>query len=122
MAAKPPTATVVDEVVSSRLRLVDQRYTAGRRDIVRSLLDAPRPMTIPELLAGSPGIKQSSAYRNLQVLEQVGVVHRIITSGEHARFELTEDLMGHHHHLICTGCGRVDDFTVPAQVERRLDD
>ena len=55
------------------------------------------------------------------MLEQVGVVHRIVTSGEHARFELAEDLVGHHHHLICTECGRVDDFTVPATLEQSLE-
>ena len=40
-------------------------------------------------------------YRNLVVLEQAGVVHRIVTDDEFARFELAEDLTGHHHHLIC---------------------
>ena len=111
----------VDDVVTDRLRLVDQRYTSGRRRLVAALMDAPRPVTIPELIEDQPGLRQSSAYRNLHVLEQVGVVHRIVTSGEHARFELAEDLVGHHHHLICTECGRVDDFTVPAKLEQSLE-
>jgi Fe2+ or Zn2+ uptake regulation protein len=111
----------IERVVAERLGLVDQRYTSGRRKLVASLMAAPRPETIPELLDRSPGLRQSSAYRNLHVLEQVGVVHRIVTSGEHARFELAEDLVGHHHHLICTECGRVDDFTVPAKLERTLE-
>jgi Fe2+ or Zn2+ uptake regulation protein len=111
----------IDTVVAERLGLVDQRYTSGRRRLVALLKDGARPETIPELLDRSPGLRQSSAYRNLHVLEQVGVVHRIVTSGEHARFELAEDLVGHHHHLICTDCGRVDDFTVPAQLERSLE-
>ncbi len=111
----------IDEVVIERLRLVDQRYTSGRRRLIETLMAAPRPETIPELLQRTPGLRQSSAYRNLHVLEQVGVVHRIVTSGEHARFELTEDLVGHHHHLICTECGRVDDFTVPATLEQNLE-
>jgi Fe2+ or Zn2+ uptake regulation protein len=117
----PLSPSSIDDVVTDRLRLVDQRYTSGRRRLIASLMAAPRPETIPELLERSPGLRQSSAYRNLHVLEQVGVVHRIVTSGEHARFELTEDLVGHHHHLICTDCGRVDDFTVPAKLERSLE-
>jgi len=44
-----------------------------------------------------------------------------VTSDERARYELAEDLMGHHHHLICTSCGRVDDFTVSPQMERSLE-
>ena len=28
------------------------------------------------------------------------------------RHELTEDLAGHHHHLICAECGRVEDVQI----------
>ena len=49
------------------------------------------------------------------------MVRRIVTSDEHARFELAEDLTGHHHHLVCGTCGRVEDFTVSHQLERSLD-
>jgi Fur family transcriptional regulator, ferric uptake regulator len=87
------------------------------------VLDAAgAPLTLPQLLEQSTGLAQSSAYRNLAVLERAGVAHRIVTTGDHARWELTEDLTDHHHHhLICTGCGDVTDFTVPKDVERRLD-
>ena len=109
------------DAVASRLRVADQRYTVGRRRLVELLADAPRPATIPELLGRAPSLAQSSAYRNLVVLEEAGVAHRIVTSDERARYELAEDLIGHHHHLICTSCGRVDDFTVSTQMERSLE-
>src|SRR6266568_8874464 len=91
------------DTVSTRLKRANQRVTANRKAIVDALSASPRPMTIPELL-GSPagrGLAQSSVYRNLVVLEQAGLVHRIVTDGEFARFELAEDLTEHHHHLIC---------------------
>lgn len=106
--------------VAERLRRADQRYTRGRRQLVELLANAPRPATIPELLDGRPTLAQSSLYRNLVVLEDVGVAHRVVTSNERSRYELAEDLMGHHHHMICTTCGRVDDFTVSTQMERSL--
>jgi Fe2+ or Zn2+ uptake regulation protein len=59
-------------------------------------------------------------YRNLMLLEQSGLVQRIVTNDDWARFELAEDLTGHHHHLICSSCGIVRDFTVPPQVERSV--
>ncbi|MBK6856024.1 MAG: transcriptional repressor [Microthrixaceae bacterium] len=96
-----------------------QRYTAGRRSLVEVLGQAGRPLTAAEILeAGS--LPQSSAYRNLAVLEACGVVHRVIGSDELARFELAEDLTDHHHHLICTSCGTVLDFTVPDSLEADL--
>jgi Fe2+ or Zn2+ uptake regulation protein len=60
-------------------------------------------------------------YRNLAVLERVGIVHRIVTADEFARYELAEDLTEHHHHLICSGCGDLTDFTVPTTLETELD-
>lgn len=107
--------------VADRLRTDGQRYTGSRRSLVEALAASERPSTIPELIGSQPGLAQSSAYRNLAVLEQVGVVRRIVTSDEHARFELDEDLTGHHHHLVCGSCGRVEDFTVSTRLERSLE-
>lgn len=112
----------VHEEVRARLSAADQLYTSGRRRLVELLADVDRPVTIPELVAGHREVALSSAYRNLGVLEQVGAVTRILSSGEHARFELAEGVLGeHHHHLICQSCGRVDDFTVPPKVERTIE-
>jgi Fe2+ or Zn2+ uptake regulation protein len=113
----------LQDTVSTRLRRVNQRVTANRQAIVEALSDASRPMTIPELLESRAGrgLAQSSVYRNLVVLEEAGLVHRIVTDGEFARFELAEDLTEHHHHLICTQCGLVEDFTVSEALEADLD-
>ncbi len=109
-------------VAAQRVRAEDQRYTAGRRALVEVLADADQPLTIPQLLKRRKELAQSSVYRNLAVLDRAGVVHRIVTSDEFARYELAEDLTEHHHHhLICTRCGDVIDFTVPARLEADLD-
>ena len=107
-------------IVAERLRAVGQRYTDGRRDLVERMQAARQPATIPELLETPPRLAQSTVYRNLSVLEQAGVVHRIVANGDFARFELAEDLTEHHHHLICARCGSVEDFTAPAGLERLL--
>ncbi len=89
--------------------------------VATRLRRAGRPLTIPEILDAQPGLAQSSAYRNLQLLEHAGVVHRIVTNAEFARYELAEDLTGdHHHHLICTSCGAVEDVPASAGLERSV--
>lgn len=108
------------DTIAVRLRDAGQRYTSGRRTLVERLHAAPQPRTIPELVDLPPRLPQSTAYRNLAVLEQAGVVHRITTNGDFARFELAEDLTEHHHHLICERCGAVVDYTAPAGLERSL--
>jgi Fur family transcriptional regulator, ferric uptake regulator len=109
--------------VSARLRRVGQRYTSGRRKLIEALARSDRPVTTAELVSAEIELPQSTTYRNLAVLEQAGVVHRVIGSDEYARFELTEELTGrHHHHLVCIRCGAVEDFEAPVRVEKGLAD
>ena len=70
--------------VDRTLRLGGQRYTPNRRVVVELLEDAGRPLTIAELLAAGDRLAQSSVYRNLAVLEEVGVVHRVAGGDEFA--------------------------------------
>ncbi|MCB0993627.1 MAG: transcriptional repressor [Acidimicrobiales bacterium] len=107
--------------VESRLRTVGQRYTRNRRDVVEVLVGAARPLSLPELLDEGAHLSQSSTYRNLKVLEDAGVVRRLVHGSEHARFELSEDLTDHHHHLVCEGCGVIDDIELDATVEAALE-
>jgi Fur family ferric uptake transcriptional regulator len=108
------------ETAAERLRATGQRYTEGRRRLVDVLARAARPLTLPEVLDRSEALAQSSAYRNLVVLEEAGVVERIVTRDEYARYELAEDLTGHHHHLVCDRCGSVDDFELSDRLEEDL--
>ena len=45
----------------------------------------------------------------------------VATDEEFGRYELVEDLTRHHHHLICRACGRVEDVTIPVDLERNVD-
>ncbi len=114
-------STGIHASVATSLETVEQRYTAGRRRIVETLAGAGRPLTVAELVAGTDGLAQSSAYRNLTVLERAGTVRRIQGADEFARYELSEDLTGHHHHLICTGCAAVIDVEMSSRLERVIE-
>lgn len=109
------------DTAAARLRENYQRYTTNRRAIVTALAETDRPVTITELLAMRRDLPQSSAYRNLAVLEEAGVVRRVLAGSEFARFELAEDLTKHHHHFICSRCGAVEDFTLPAELETSVE-
>ena len=82
---------------------------------------AEHPLTIPEILDANAELAQSSVYRNLVVLERSGVVSKVVTTNEWSRYELAEDLTGHHHHLICSSCGAVRDVDVPEPLEASID-
>lgn len=110
------------ETAATRLRSHEQRYTANRRAIVEVLSAADRPLTVAELLDQGKRMPQSSVYRNMGLLEDAGIVHRILGGDEYARYELAEDLTEHHHHhLICSNCGAIEDVTLPPELEKSVE-
>jgi Fur family transcriptional regulator, ferric uptake regulator len=106
-------------VVEARLRRIDQRYTSGRRAIVELLVGAG-PVSIGDIAGRLPDMPRSSAYRHLVDLQSAGVVRRVAANDDFARFELAEDLTEHHHHLLCTSCGKVIDITPSVAFERTI--
>ncbi len=119
MPARNPAGDVHD-VVEGRLRRIDQRYTSGRRAIISLLVGAGHPVSIGDIADRLPGLPRSSAYRHLTDLESAGLVRRVTANDEFTRFELAEDLTGHHHHLVCVNCGRVTDITLSSGLEHDL--
>ena len=49
------------------------------------------------------------------------LIRRVASEDGFARYELAEELTGHHHHLMCSRCGRVQDLHIPTPLERQLD-
>ena len=96
------------------------RFTQGRRRLLELVAAAGRPVTLPEVLEAGD-LAQSSAYRNADVLERCGVLHRLVSGGDHAHFELAEPLLAHHHHLICVSCGRIEDVELDDDIEQAVD-
>jgi Fur family ferric uptake transcriptional regulator len=120
MAADTNGDHIHDEA-ALRLAALDQRYTANRREIVRVLAGAQRPLTITEIVDVAPSVPVSSAYRSLTVLADARVVRKVAGNDDTGRFELAEDLSGeHHHHLICSNCGTVVDIAASPRLERAL--
>jgi len=116
-----PSDIDVHGTADEHLRSAGQRYTSNRRSLVDALIESSGPVTVVELLESIDGMAQSSAYRNLAVLEEAGVVHRVVTEDDTARYELAEHLTGHHHHhLVCARCGAVVDIDVPNVIEDEL--
>jgi Fur family ferric uptake transcriptional regulator len=112
--------TGFEEVVATRLRRVGQRLTPRRRRLLDVLARAGQPLTITEILGRDGTLATSSSYRNLVVLEQAGVVQRIPSGEGFARFELREELTQHHHHLVCSSCGSVEDLDAEPAIEEAV--
>jgi Fur family ferric uptake transcriptional regulator len=69
-----------------------------------------------QLMAEDMDIGLATVYRVLTQFEQAGLLERHYFEAGKAVFELNEG--GHHDHLVCLQCGRVEEF-FDADIERR---
>ena len=68
------------------------------------------------LLNEHSDIGLATVYRVLTQFEQAGILERSHFESGKAVYELNEG--SHHDHLICTSCGKVEEF-YDAEIERR---
>lgn len=116
------TTLQLDQQIRMRLAADDVRYTKGRRMVIAVLRDSDGPRSAAELhdeLARR--VPLSSLYRSLSVMAEAGVLSTHHAGGGVTRYELAEWLVGHHHHLVCVGCGAVDDVELSDEVEATLE-
>ncbi|MEX0681425.1 MAG: transcriptional repressor [Balneolales bacterium] len=59
-----------------------------------------------------PKIGLTTVYRNLEIMEKMGLVKKYYFGDGRHRYELLQNPLkpNYHHHLVCTGCRRVIDF------------
>lgn len=115
-------STTLDQQVRLRLAAHDTRYTAGRRAVVSALANAEGPRSAAELGEElGEDVPVSSLYRSLAVMADVGVLTPHFGTKGVTRYELAEWLTGHHHHLVCTECGAVEDVRLAPELEAALE-
>jgi len=61
-----------------------------------------------QVAAKYPNVNISTVYRTLELLKKLGLVYEI-NLGE-GRIRYHAEGSGHHHHLVCQGCGAIIDI------------
>jgi len=73
------------------------------------------------LLKAYPGIGLSTVYRTLDFLSQMDFVNKLDIGDGQSRYEFRSgERDEHHHHLICTNCGKIIDYSDFLDVELDL--
>lgn len=89
------------------------RWTTQRQVIVQTFLDAGGHLTVDELhqrvrrIDGT--VSAATVYRTVNMLERIGIAHRRDFGGGSKSFESALN-REHHDHLVCTICGRIQEF------------
>lgn len=92
-----------------RMRILHMLETSDRRhlsaeDVYKALLETGEDVGL------------ATIYRVLTQFESAGLVMRHHFEGGHSVFELNQG--GHHDHLVCIRCGRIEEFSDEA-IEKR---
>ena len=100
------------KVTVPRLKVLDLFQHSNQRHLTAE--DVYR-----KLLEEHSDIGLATVYRVLTQFEQAGLLVRHHFEGGKAVYELNEG--GHHDHLVCLKCGRVEEF-YDSQIEARQDE
>lgn len=58
-----------------------------------------------------PDIGLTTVYRTLDLLVQKGMVNKFDLGEGQSRYELAWNFKEHHHHLVCSECGKMIDYS-----------
>ena len=100
----------LNELREKGLRLTPQRELVLQA--VRDLGHATPEEVATRIHLTHPGINLSTVYRNLETLENVGLVQHTHLGHGGATYHAAEELT--HLHLVCSICGSVGDAPIEA--------
>jgi Fur family ferric uptake transcriptional regulator len=99
--------------IETALRNHGYKVTSQLRTVIAEILSAHEhqtPAAIFERVKGEQqGIGLVTIYRTLEILAECGLICET-HSGNSCRSYLMRESSAHHHHLICSDCGKVVDF------------
>jgi Fur family ferric uptake transcriptional regulator len=100
--------------VNNILREHGYKLTPQRRQVIKAISlnhEHRTPAAIYELVNHQyPGIGRVTIYRTLEILTRLGLICEVHTEGSCHSY-LLKGNSEHHHHLLCSECGTVVDFT-----------
>ena len=115
---------LTERKIAATLRQHGYKLTPQRIAVIRTIAstqDHLTPAAIYEKVhQDHPGIGLVTIYRTLDILAKLELICELHAGGSCHSY--TIGASGHHHHLICSNCGGVTDFTGYdlAELEQRL--
>ncbi|HMC42613.1 MAG TPA: transcriptional repressor [Acidimicrobiales bacterium] len=96
------------ERILALIRSRGGRVTTQRRTILEAFFDGGGHLSADDVIAyvtgQLPEVNQSTIYRNLAALEELGVVNHVHLGHGASMYEVTDEV---HAHLVCERCGAV---------------
>jgi Fur family ferric uptake transcriptional regulator len=99
------------------------KTTKPRKAILEVLSHSSRPLTLETLhekASSSLPVDPVTVYRTIMTLKEAGLICQSDLGHGHAHYELSLD--GHHHHIVCTNCGKTSAVHVclPSSFSKKI--
>lgn len=104
----------VDALLRAYCKNKSLKYTPERRAILETVCSMHTHFEADELYRelrarNNRRISRATVYRTLPLLEECGLIRKVIFVDKHTHYETVYDHL-HHEHLICLNCGRIIEF------------
>jgi Fur family ferric uptake transcriptional regulator len=97
------------DLVTERLELRGHRMTTSRRRVVDAVLAQQGHFTVDDVLRKTRRVGRATVFRTMRLLLDLNIVCRVLLDDGTLHYRVSTGR--HHHHLVCTDCGRVEDFS-----------
>ena len=108
--SSPPLAAPTLTAAVAALRASGLRVSAARRLVLEALYAADRPVTAEQIADGLggrfPSSDLASVYRNLETLDELGLVHHLHLGHSAGLYDLVGS--GQREYLTCECCGTLE--------------
>jgi Fur family transcriptional regulator, ferric uptake regulator len=98
--------------LAPRLNAVGERFTRQRLLVAQELAAAGQQLSAQELYErirrDHPDLGRATVFRALEALVSAGAARRLERPGHVYAYVACDP--NHHHHLVCTQCGRVEEI------------
>ena len=104
---------LTERKIAATLRQHGYKLTPQRRVVIQTIVSSQDHLTpsamYKKVHQEHPNIGLVTIYRTLGILAKLGLICELHAGGSCRSYAISA--RGHHHHLICSNCGAVVDFT-----------
>ncbi|SJZ86607.1 Fur family transcriptional regulator [Selenihalanaerobacter shriftii] len=106
--------TIEVKKVKNKLAANNYKMTSQREIILESMIkNSGQHLSAEEIYTDvkekDSGIGLATVYRTLELFSDLGVIHQLNFDDNCRRYELDQG-GEHHHHLVCSNCGKITEF------------
>lgn len=84
------------------------RVTGSRRAVALAAFRHQDHFTAEDVCRQVPGVGRATVFRNIKLLVDMKLLCRVMLEDGRVHYQVAE--RRHHHHIICTECGRTSDL------------